>query len=831
MGWVFVRSRMKDRMLLIVVLLFLLSGPVSAFQCLAENDCPACSIDGATITRKSLNSGYSDKQVLTCEYSGKNDNIGKVTLSITCFDNAGIARQWTDYYAGTGQNPDKSSAGLSGRPRWRCVSGGSVKGSGQTMIESFGCGDFTGTGRFVATIDADGTAGYLSSDPVAEENRKVSAAQDVVKTRIQKYKDCFAGFSPGAIPSPQEKTLHGTVIATKLPYGIEYPLKHAKLTLSESFAGGERRELGKTTTDDEGNYEFRGLAETGKAYEIATELTYTNQKEYFSIFHGSAESANNKVVLPYSFTIRDDKDLEQNIDLDTLWSELGMGGENPYGIIYVHTAEALEFYRDELHEDINLNLPVRIIAFVPDTTFRKDIRAMYYFEPDSGLSAIVVSNKESGPRSEYRPVNREYHEFSHYMMTNTYGRYLDSRVKNATPVINHDGYVNPGTSDSWQEGFATFVSVLIAEDYGYSCDGTGGFVNLDSSYRAWQYQGKAEEFAVAGVLYDLYDGEAQKKACGERSSYLVGRMANSPYLSDYHREMASYIFTRMTEKQPGPDTREVYRDDDNISLPLREIWAVLKNRHPDFTSVYHGFVERYPEKKGEIDAVFLDHGFFIDRDPGNGNYDPSEPFRDANGNAVYDPGELYTDMPSMGSNTGEPVFDRLTETIGTAANYDRPWRLSTQQLPGHFIRVNNAVPFFGYTVEFPTTSRAPYKGLARNNDGLIYVPVPPEPGAKITVRAVGVTTGNPLVFTSDQFHENYLAAVKQGYYISHDFRISGPVPTPPVTPGFSKGSPAGMKNTGFPDILSPSSRIPLIVSIPIAIAALLVLAYVLKKGE
>ena len=388
---------MKDRMFLIIVLLFLLSCPVGAFQCLAETDCPACSIDGATVTRKSLNSGFTDKQVLTCEYSGNNDNIGKVTLAITCYGNAGIARQWTDYYAGTGENPDKSAAGLSGRPRWRCVSSGTTKGAGAAMVKSFGCNDFTGTGRFAATIDADGRAGYLISDPVTEENRKVSEAQNVVKDRIQKYKDCFAGFSPGATLLPQEKTLHGTIIATKLPYGIEYPLKYAKLTLSESFAGGERRELGKTTTDDEGNYEFRGLAETGKAYEIAAELTYSNQKEYFSIYHGSAESESEKVVLPHSFTVTDDKDLEQDFDLDTAWSELGLGGENPYGIIYVHTAEALEFYRDELHEDINLNLPVRIIAFVPDTTFRKDIRAVYYFEPDSGLSAIVVSNNESGP--------------------------------------------------------------------------------------------------------------------------------------------------------------------------------------------------------------------------------------------------------------------------------------------------------------------------------------------------------------------------------------------------------------------------------------------------
>lgn len=159
-----------------------------------------------------------------CEYGSTIENVGKVALRITCFENAGIARQVTDYYAGTGENPDKSQyAGLYSRPRWRCVSGGSSKGSGQTMIKIFGCGDFTGTDRFVATIDADGQATYLSSDPAAEESRKYTAATDVVKARIQKYKDCFAGFSPGAAPSPQGKLLHGTIIATNLPYGTPQP--------------------------------------------------------------------------------------------------------------------------------------------------------------------------------------------------------------------------------------------------------------------------------------------------------------------------------------------------------------------------------------------------------------------------------------------------------------------------------------------------------------------------------------------------------------------------------------------------------------------------------
>lgn len=821
---------MKNPGLLIVFLFFIiLPCPVIAFQCLSENDCPKCSIDGAMVTKKSLNTGYTDKQILTCEYSSSDENVGKVTLAITCLENAGIARQWTDYYAGTGENPDKSQyAGLSGRPRWRCVSGGSSKGSGQTMIKTFGCGDFTGTDRFVAMMDADGQATYLSSDPSAGESRKLSAAQDVVKARIQKYKDCFAGFSPGAAPSPLGKSLHGTIIATRLPYGIEYPLKHAKLALYDTSQGTGRSLLGETTTDNEGAYEFKGLLEKGKTYDLDINLTYYDEKEYFSLYMGTAESES-KVILPDSFTCVDDKDLERNINLDELWTDTGLGGENPMGIVYAHTAEALEYYQDRLKEDIHLNLPLKVVAFVPDATFRKDIKAVYYFNKDTGHSAIAIGHEESGPRSEFSPINREYHEFSHYMMTNTYGRFLGSRVKSEIAIINHDGYINPSTSDSWQEGFATFMSVLIAEDNGYSCDGTGGFVNLDSSHKAWDYQGKAEEFAVAGVLYDLYDGNAQTKACLEKNAYLFGRMANSPYLTDDLREMASFTFNKLTEETDVPESWELYPDDDGISLSLQEMWAVLKNNHPDFTSVYHGFIEQYPGKKTEIDTVFLDHGFFIDKDPGNGHYDPKEPFRDANGNSAYDTGELYIDLAAGDSNENKPVFDRLTDTVGTAADNDRPWRLSTQQLPGHFIKVNNAVPFYGYVVDFPGTARPSYSVLVRNDDGLIYVQVPPESGAKITVTPIGVKSGNPLIFTSDQFNGNYMTAVRQGYYTSHDFQISGPVPTPPVTPDFNKGSLA-KKGTGLPDFLSPASRIPLTLSVPVAIIGLVVLAYLLKKG-
>jgi hypothetical protein len=161
-------------------------------------------------------------------------------------------------------------------------------------------------------------------------------------------------------------------------------------------------------------------------------------------------------------------------------------------------------------------------------------------------------------------------------------------------------------------------------------------------------------------------------------------------------------------------------------------------------------------------------------------------------------------------------------------------------MPGYFVKVNNAVPFYTYRMEFPDGSGHSYLVTVRNDDGLIYIQVPPESGAKITVTADGVTTGNPLVFTSGQFNENYMASVQQGYYTSHDFKVSGPIPTPPVIPDLSKGGPAGKQNAGLFSIKGPlfdtlfgrtTGHAPIIVPAIIAVICITIIAYVLKKGE
>jgi hypothetical protein len=683
------------------------------------------------------------------------------------------------------------------------------------------------------------TAGkmHLIQDTVLVEVRGESQTSiGEAISRMEAADSCVRGIvgPPQPVPGVQ-KTLHGNITAT-IENNIAYPLKHGRLTLQEVNPDGSLKNLQETTTDENGGYEFGGTFEKGKTYVISIELTYSGDKDYFTLYLTSAESDENKIRFPDDFTYTSDSDLEKDINLDTLWSQMGVSmggsGRNPYGIMYVQFAEALEFYKDYLREDIHLNLPLRIVTFADNDILGRDIssvKAEYLYIGDQGISHIYISREESIAESELAPVNREYHEFSHYMMTNLYGGWPADVVKSDIKSLNHDGYVNPSTRDSWQEGFAHFMSTIIAEHYGYANYGVDGiFGSLELNWKPWESQGYAEEFAIGGILWDLYDSPETALAAIRSNRAYYQKMRNSPDLTTAQKTFLESHLERLSMEERTGNYQVGH--DDFSELSFNQIWAVMRSKHPDFTSVYDALVKQYPDKKGDIDEIFEKHGFWKDNESGNGMYDPREPYRDTNRNGTFDQGEYFIDMPSgFGASENIPSFNLGTDTLGTASNYQRPWRRTAQKMPGYFVKVNNAVPFYTYRMEFPDGSGHSYSVTVRNDDGLIYIQVPPGSGAKITVTADGVTTGNPLVFTSGQFNENFMASVQQGYYTSHDFKVSGPIPTPPVIPDLSKGGPAGKQNAGFPDLLSPTSRIPLIVSVPVAIAGLLVLGYVLKK--
>ena len=113
------------------------------------------------------------------------------------------------------------------------------------------------------------------------------------------------------------------------------------------------------------------------------------------------------------------------------------------------------------------------------------------------------------------PQNREYHEFGHAIMADTLG---------AMPVVpdlikkSHGGlYLNDSSNAAWTEGWATFFAVLVTRSVGresqwwmYPVDQDR--LSLENNYKIWSNRGVFEEYALAGVLLDLIDGDADYRA-------------------------------------------------------------------------------------------------------------------------------------------------------------------------------------------------------------------------------------------------------------------------------------------------------------------------------
>jgi hypothetical protein len=219
------------------------------------------------------------------------------------------------------------------------------------------------------------------------------------------------------------------------------------------------------------------------------------------------------------------------------------------------------------------------------------------------------------------------------------------------------------------------------------------------------------------------------------------------------------------------------KNDDSVDLSRDQIWGVLKTYHRDFTSVYNMLVTRFPGEREGIDRVFENHGHFADKTPGNARWDRNEPYRDSDGNKQYNAGEYFIDYADTG------VTRDANETIGSATNYQRPDRRNDIPLPGHFIKVDNRVPFYSTKVSFPSNPDLNYELISENQVGLVYVgDIPPiEYDAQITITAIGVETIEPLSFSAEEFIDELPQSIERGYYQEHDFKVKGiPTVRPPL---------------------------------------------------
>jgi hypothetical protein len=333
------------------------------------------------------------------------------------------------------------------------------------------------------------------------------------------------------------------------------------------------------------------------------------------------------------------------------------------------------------------------------------------------------------------------------------------------------------------------MTALAADNYLYKTQWAG----MEFNAVAYGDNGRAEEKAIAGTLWDLYDEKNDYCDMTPEEMYQAYQQRLPMLQKEYEAAKASYEKVAQEYGETGEEAiyppMEIYTlddfrnhkwDDDNASLGLEKVWDVVSHFQNDFTSVYNELIRTYPGQKKEIDEVFVSHKIYADTNPGNGVYDHRDFYRDENHNKQYDIGEYYVDYPL------EEFQYRPGDVIGQSTNYNRQWRQSVQEVPGYFIKVDNTVPFYLVKVSVPDQFYLNYVVRAWNRDGYINIPVPPEGYfALVSVVPEGVQSNGPLNFSSEVFQHQYNMSLSQGYFMDHDFQVTGSIPAAPSMPGTS----------------------------------------------
>jgi len=368
-------------------------------------------------------------------------------------------------------------------------------------------------------------------------------------------------------------------------------------------------------------------------------------------------------------------------------------------------------------------------------------------------------------RNPDHPVNREYHEFGHALLADAF----DNRMPRVTGFgSNHGGlYRNASSNDSFNEGFAEFFAAMASKTIDanplfYIYPVSGSPHSIEDNWKVWHDDGKEEEFAIAGVLLDFVDSDADYTQPRQIEIDVIGSQVAESDETDaggaslVHatliRNNTSEVLPRIAVRlfldgesrtlfgvspavEPGAEALvlipladgdqdvlgrvEAFTlaavDDDPLSVGLRELWDVIlaapsshesSNGHiVDASELYEALFEAFSgdrdgDGRDDVDEIFISHGFFADTAGGTSN-------------RVYDDGEevgltSYRNVPRQDSldprTAAEPVPVYLA-TLDTGADEARV-----------LVQVIYDEPFAGRSFAFERVA---------DEDGTVEISVPP----------------------------------------------------------------------------------------------------------
>jgi len=307
------------------------------------------------------------------------------------------------------------------------------------------------------------------------------------------------------------------------------------------------------------------------------------------------------MVKSKNFSGRTAIDLVHDIDFThpnpkIVWTNLNNRDRlDDYAAFYRHNYEALNYTLNRLNLQLNHSLPVEIRGWSMQGT-------SYLVAP-----SIVRINITDSPYNDWnRADNREWHEFGHHVMA-------DSRIgreENLPPdppgTQPHGMFDNPTSSDSWVEGWPIFFACAVASENNYPnpqlYQWVSGAGNQNSDIESNYGVADDEEFAIAGILWDLLD-----------------EINNT-------------------------------RDNDSIDLNVQNIWNVLNSNQPrgNIQDVYNAFVaagtgsgDADGDNVTDLNELFISH----------------DVYNDSNNNSRYDAGEVIG-ITSWQNNSGVIIYNR-----------------------------------------------------------------------------------------------------------------------------------------------------------------------------
>lgn len=429
--------------------------------------------------------------------------------------------------------------------------------------------------------------------------------------------------------------------------------------------------------------------------------------------------------------------------------------------IYYYTEDIYEFFVDYLSA-APLD-PLELVAWsAGGKTQSEGTNLIRIGEADSPVDR---RDDEAG-LSKGGPMNNEWHEFAHYVFNN-----VIADLERAGGDVNHDGYLNSSTQDSWDEGWAIFWPTVFKDKLGkpapsqYADIGNVETRNIRADEGLPGPRGSfyPEDFVVAQLLWDLYDSTEDSQRL------LVSK--------EYYEDIPDIPRVLQIRDHMQVDDKRLYNlIVANAVVNVRQFYTVMERTVPRRDSGggrgaahSHQIWSLVSADFSDLDEVFLMHRFYRARQVG-----PARNDLGWNGN----PGDLgFTDGPNEpeGARRGVYAREQMPRVDGAMLRLQvrdgdgRPLSAATVVIATMF-----APPDEGNN----TIMRRPWTG-----DDLYLMPGPPDDDTLIAVwiEAEGRRSAAVTTFTSTAYWQA-VATGAGGPAFNLDFTIDRESPDAASTP-------------------------------------------------